>query len=66
MAMFIVKRNMKVVVLWDGIHEPKLIITCQFLSDQILILHLHENQAKNTIFDVQNGYRKGLKVQKTR
>ena len=66
MAMFIVKRNMKVVVLWGGIHEPKLLMTCHFLSDQILILHLHENQAKNTIFDVQNGYRKGLKVQKIR
>ena len=66
MAIFIVKRNMKLVVLWAGIHEPKLIMTCQFLSYQILILHLHENQAKNTLFDVQNGYRKGLKVQKTR
>ena len=64
--MFIGKINMKVVVLWGAIPEPKLIMTCQFLSDQILILHLHENQAKNTLFDVQNGYRKGLKVQKTR
>ena len=42
------------------------IMTCQFLSDQILILHLHENQAKYTIFDVQNGYRNGLKAQKTK
>ena len=64
--MFIVKRNMKVVVLWGGIHEPKLIMNCQFLSDQILILHLHENQVKNTISDAQNGYREGLKAQKTR
>ena len=66
MAIFIVKRNMKLVVLWGEIHEPKLIMTCQFLSYQILILHLHENQAKNALFDVQNGYRKGLKVQRTR
>ena len=41
-----------------------MITTCQFISDQILFLHLRENQAKNTIFDVQNGYRKGLKAQK--